>query len=218
MAGPFTPPSSPPSAAPTTEAVLIDLLAAADSTGDAKKFGAADRITFTWMPEMFDESKTAEYAEVNIIGRSEPILGYSHSSARRFQIPLVFAATYSPVEEVLKPIWLIRSWLYPDYREASQPNVPPRVLLVVGKWLSQRCVVTRADIKYHGPWGRKPVSTQIEMPEGGPFYKDSMLPFWAEVGLVLQECSENTRYTPFDTFWVRRGWDRGSGFFPDNPF
>ena len=203
-----------PVATPVTEAVLIDLLAAADPsiTGEG-----ADRITFTWMPEMFDESKQAEYANINIIGRSEPILGYSHSSPRVFQIPLVFAATTDPFTEVIKPIWLIRSWVYPDYRDTGMPNVPPRVLLVVGNWLSQRCVAIRVDVKYHGPWGRAPVSTQGSVPGGSSDpTKDSMLPYWAEVGLVLQEVMENTRYTPYDTMWVRRGWDRGSGFFPDS--
>jgi hypothetical protein len=209
-------------ASPVTEAVLIDLLAASDPsvTGEG-----LDRITFKWMPEMFDESKQAEYANINIIGRSEPILGYSHSSPRVFQISLVFAAEVNPYEEVIRPIWLIRSWVYPDYRDEVMPNVPPRVLLVVGNWLSQRCVAIRVDVKYHGPWGRGPVSTQGKAGLGnsGPVPggsaggdKDSMLPYWAEVGLVLQEVMENTRYTPYDTMWVRRGWDRGSGFFPDS--
>jgi hypothetical protein len=40
-----------------------------------------------------------------------------------------------------------------------------------------------------------------------------MMPYKAEVQLVLQEVTENTTYTPWDTTWVRRGWDRGSGFF-----
>jgi hypothetical protein len=133
-------------------------------------------------------------------------------------------ATDNPFEEIIKPIWLIRSWVYPEYGTLDIPNVPPRVLLVMGNWLSQRCIATRVDIRYEKPWGRVTLnqagqriqgSGQNTVPggRGGDPNLDSMMPYKAEVQLVLQEVTENTTYTPWDTTWVRRGWDRGSGFF-----
>ena len=44
-------------------------------------------------------------------------------------------------------------------------------------------------------------------------FRDSMLPMWVEVNLVLQETMDNTSYTPYDTRYVRNGKDIGSGFF-----
>jgi hypothetical protein len=235
--------SSPPGPAPAipakpvSEGMLIDLTAVLGPTGanpttsapvrpedDVAGFDVPDRIMFTYTFDAFDESKTASYNEVPIIGRSEPIFGYSHSNARTFNIPLTFVATDNPFEEIIKPIWLIRSWVYPEYGTLDIPNVPPRVLLVMGNWLSQRCIATRVDIRYEKPWGRVTLnqagqriqgSGQNTVPggRGGDPNLDSMMPYKAEVQLVLQEVTENTTYTPWDTTWVRRGWDRGSGFF-----
>lgn len=227
---------------PVVDGALIDLLAVAGSGPLVVDpgFEVPDRIHFVHTMDAFEESKTAEYANVNIIGRSEPVLGYSHSGPRVFNIPLHFVATKNPFEEILKPIWLIRSWLYPDYTNMTVPNVPPRVLLVMGAWLSQRCICTRVDITYQKPWGRVTLhpggpleipglgtfetlgsiaqgSGQNVMPEAARspemWHRDSMIPYRVDVNLTLQEVTENTRYTPWGTTWIRRGWDRGSGFF-----
>jgi hypothetical protein len=200
------------------EALLIDLTAAAE--------GTRVQFEFPYMMESFTDSKSAEYANVIVRGRSEPVLGYSHSSNRTFGVNFQLAANKDPFVEVIEPCWLIRSWTYPYYpqSQAALPNVPPRVLFVLGKWLSSRCVVTRVDITYHAPWGRIPYSSQEGTPGGTPDNdnpfgstdaagKDSMLPFWAEVQLQMLEVTENTEYTPWDHNDVRKGYDRGSGFF-----
>jgi len=119
-----------------------------------------DRINFKYMPQMFTESKTANYQNTPILGRSEPVLGYAGSSPRIFNIPLTFAATTDPKADVIDPIRVVRSWVYPDYSEANTPKVPPTLVLQVGAWLSSRCVCTRVDVRYHGPWGKAPTSSQ----------------------------------------------------------
>lgn len=201
---------------PIGEAALIDLTKGAGGLLSELFGSGLHEIRFPYMPESFSESKSAEYAQVPVLGRSEPLLGYRGSGPRIFNLNLTFVAHAEPFLEVIKPIWLIRSWVYPDYSD-DLPNVPPRVLFVVGKWLSQRCVVLRVDITYHAPWGRLPWSTQITTPGGltDPFslLKDSVLPYWAEVSLTLQETAENTDYTPWDHNQVYEGEDRGSGFF-----
>lgn len=232
---------------PVSEGFILDLLAnngAEGLTGGT----LSDRIYFKYTFNQFEETKSANYAEVNIMGRSEPMLGYAGSGPRIFTLPLVFAATEQNFHfsQVIAPIWLIRSWLYPDYNTTQQPKTPPPLLLVMGSWLSQRVVARSATIRYHGPWGRTHLTTnlyndlmgvsdltadqikeslfrgssQLEMlPAGAKFigtrspFKDSMLPMWVEVTLVLQETMDNTVYTPFDTRNVRKGEDTGSGLF-----
>lgn len=223
---------------PVTEGMIIDLEAVQGNIKSDPAFTglyASDRIYFKYTFDAFEENKSANYADINVIGRSEPILGYAGSGPRTFTIPLVFAAAEVGThwEQVIRPVWLIRSWLYPDYATPRLPNVPPALLLVMGSWLSQRVVARSATIRYHGPWGRgngvpgvfdsgtyDPLygSTQgFDMPPGfkkaGSFWKDSMLPMWVEVTLVLQETMDNTKGTPYDTRYVRNGWDTGSGFF-----
>jgi len=119
-----------------------------------------DRINFKYMPTMFTESKAANYQNTPILGRSEPILGYAGSGPRIFNFPLTFAATNNPKTDVVDPIRQVRSWVYPDYTQVDTPKAPPTLVLQVGAWLSSRCVCTRVDVRYHGPWGRAPVSSQ----------------------------------------------------------
>jgi hypothetical protein len=235
---------------PVEEGCIIDLSTSRRQVGliDAagSKNNPIDRIDFRYTFDSFDDTKSANYGEINVIGRSEPILGYSGSGPRIFNIPLIFAhagATgagglgINPYqthwEEVIRPVWLVRSWLYPDYSNPMRPNVPPILLLVMGSWLSQRCVARSASVRYHGPWGRgrgivkgefgdnmyETGSIQFDMPIGfnggvDPFKarKDSMLPTWVEINIVLQEVMDNTSYTPYDMNQVRQGYDTGTGF------
>lgn len=196
----------------TTEAMLIDLT------------HPSDKIVFTFMPGNFTESKSAEYAAINILGRSEPVMGYSHSGPRLFNITLTFFADSDPNSEVLSPVQLLRSWVYPDY-SSQFPTVPPRLLLIVGQWLSQRVIMLNYNINYMAPWGKSPVSSSIgsntaqispdvalenQSAAGTGFEvtpQDSMLPFLVEAQVVLQEVMDNSDSTPWDTNQVRAGQD-----------
>ena len=199
------------------------------------------------MPAEFTESKSAVYQPTNILGRSEPIFSYSHSDPRVFNLTLTFVVHGDPVngprpyEELIKPIRLIRSWVYPDY-SGEQPAIPHRLLFVVGKWLSQRVFLQNYSIRYSAPWGYKdeyqeiievqevfiePTSTPAEMPLYTPTDTptieitrfqaadppDSMIPYRADISMTLVEVTENTPNSPYDTGQVRRGEDRGSGRF-----
>lgn len=170
-------------------------------------------IRVLYMPHSFSETKTANYAQMSILGRSEPILGYSNSGPRTFNINLHFAETSGdPFQDVIKPVRLCRSWLYPDYSDAVLPNLPPRIILAVGQWLVQRCVALRVDVTYSHPWGRAPYADNTLVPATGEISSsfsdsaDSMLPYHADVALVLQEVTENG-VGPFDHEDVEAGFD-----------
>lgn len=169
-------------------------------------------IRVEYMPQSFTETKQSNYAAIMPMGRSEPIMGYSGGGPRIFNFLLTFATTGTdPFNDVIAPVWLVNSWLYPDYSERLA-NVPPRVLLVVGSWLRSRCIATRADTTYHGPWGRAPFSPPGLVPGELGAATDSMLPYYVEVNLVLQQVAENSSESPFDHYQVDRGADRVGAF------
>jgi hypothetical protein len=186
---------------PIQDVVLMDLV----------KPGERE-IRVEYMPMSFTETKSSNYAAIMPMGRSEPILGYSGGGPRVFNFLLTFATTgLDPFNDVIAPLWLVRSWLYPDYSEMLA-NVPPRVLFIVGSWMRSRCVATRADITYHGPWCRDTSGPPGLVPGELGAAVDSMLPFYAEVNLVLQEVSENSGTSPFDHYDVDQGKDRVGAF------
>jgi len=216
---------------PITNAMLVDTI-------------QRRSVKFTYMPQEFSESKAAEWANVNILGRSEPIVSYAWSGARKFNLTLFFVAhgEQKNIEtEVLGPVRLIRSWVYPFYSSqqragtATRLATPPYVLLIVGTWLRQRCILNDYDLVYRAPWARvdqqqiqlsssatsaiivdnfgNPIgeqSIQPSQPETGVSEtKDSLIPYVAEMRLTLQEVNENIPgRSPWDTMQVRRGDDK----------
>lgn len=214
-----------------TEAALIDLTpndgSAQNSITDAfwnffgPLFGQpAGRIIFQYMPEAFTESKSVNYQDVDIIGRSEPVLGYRSSGARIFNIVLTLVAGETPdvVFDVIRPLWLVRSWAYPNYTDTKVPNIPARLVFVVGSWLIQQVVLLRYDITYKAPWARVHLGklfgnlpmkmilgSQLTMPGGGSPLVDAMIPYMVEISLTLQEVS---RDRPPGSIEVSRGADR----------
>ena len=119
-------------------------------------------IRFSFMPQSFNESKRANYQEIGILGRSEPIMGYSGSGPRLFNInlslPVMGESPFTP-DEVIQQVRLVQSWVYPDYSKPTLPSIPPALVFAVGKWLVQRCILLSYQTTYSAPWGRSPVSS-----------------------------------------------------------
>lgn len=197
-----------------------------------------EKVEFTYMPQQFSEAKQAEYSQVPIMGRSEPLLGYGSSTGRIFQIGLSLLATgdkggsrdtpdwqqRAAEEEVIKPLRLLSSWVYPDYRN-DRMSIPPRLLLVIGSWLSIRVVLINYSAQYMAPYGRQDVgaftSNTNFSPVDGPLSlvqlaggaSDSLIPYRADVAMTLQEVNDNSATTPWDTFQVRSGANKITGQF-----
>jgi hypothetical protein len=141
------------------------------------------RLDFTYMPQGFSDVKGANYSNISVIGRSEPMLGYAGSGARMLSVQLIFAAhgrngssIYDcAMKEVIIPTRIARSWLYPDYskgrlRGLNAPGTPHPVLFVIGEWFSVRCVVKNVQVNYKAPWGYNDVLiSSITTPKTGFF-------------------------------------------------
>lgn len=114
-----------------------------------------ERLHFQLMPDTITESKSANYEEIPIIGRSLPLLGYTNSTARQVSLSLSFAALkrdgeYSP-EGILKKVRWLESKVYPHY-DGIWVLPPHRLLLVIGKALAMTCVMSSCTTTHMKPW------------------------------------------------------------------
>ena len=93
------------------------------------------------LPEISD-AKQANYADVNVIGRSSPIKTFSHSANRVISIRLHFIVIeMTDFDENQEDVWALQSALYP--REGS-PYKPPPICAIKCGWLLSKtplCVV-----------------------------------------------------------------------------
>jgi hypothetical protein len=148
-------------------------------------------LTFGYIPEEISDTKAANYAQIDVPGRSEPIFGYISSSAREISLHLKFIAGIGqtkfarPISDdgplpntteiedgtlsvMVKTRWL-QSLVYPDYSTSDYTLPPHTVLLSIGLLIKSECIVNSVNVVYKGP------------------YDGDLLPFIAEVDLSLYE-------------------------------
>jgi hypothetical protein len=177
-----------------------------------------DLCVFQNMPTEFSDSKSADWSDTVIPGRSEPIKGYAASSARSFSLNITFVESMDQGDTpgFVGPVgpgfpapapWYVRdkvnfcrSLVYPDYDAGDLVQPPHTVIFVVGKLIRSRCVCKDVGVTWKGPWD--PVS---------------LIPMIAEVQMTLEEV--NT--LPWGQKDVRAGMDltpAGAGLSDSNDF
>ena len=143
---PREPPKSVATLSPHDFCYIVDM--------DVRGAGQRDRLEFQLMPENIGESKSANYDQIPIIGRSLPFLGYAHSGSRTCSLQISFHAlggdVYTPVW-VLSQVRFLEALAYPDY--ITGITYPPhRVMLVLGEAIGMVCVATNVSTNWVGPW------------------------------------------------------------------
>lgn len=140
----------------------------------------ADRVSFQLMPEVISESKSANYAEIPIVGRSLPQLGYANSSSRQASLSLMFVALEREgkytAEWVENQVRWLEAKVYPRYVD-DWTFPPPRLLLIVGQAMGMQCVMTSCTTSWMGPWD---VTNGL-----------TARPFRGQVDITLQEIGQN---------------------------
>lgn len=117
-----------------------------------------DKFVFHAMPEGgYSISKSARWADTDIIGRSSPIKGYSGSDAASFslRIPL-----FSSIEQgddrtpydVRDGVRFFLSLTYPDYKNGIKP--PHRCILFMAEQFYAIVVPMSCSIDFPGPWDK----------------------------------------------------------------
>lgn len=79
------------------------------------------------LPELTD-SKSAAYANETVIGRTTPVVTYSHSEPRMINSELTFIITKcEDIGDNLRYLRIIQSLVYPGDESANAPYTPPPV-------------------------------------------------------------------------------------------
>ena len=120
---------------------------ATENSGALVDSETADRITFDFNPESFEDNKSTDFAEINIPGMSHPRLQFTNGSSRTlsFSVSLHYGAT----DDVPKAIRMLQSWLYPEYEGGHLKKPPAKLLLIFGDtwpdelWIMSSCNITR---------------------------------------------------------------------------
>ena len=120
---------------------------ATENSGALVDSETADRITFDFNPESFEDNKSTDFAEINIPGMSHPRLQFTNGSSRTlsFSVSLHYGAT----DDVPKAIRMLQSWLYPEYEGGHLKKPPAKLLLIFGDtwpdelWVMSSCNITR---------------------------------------------------------------------------
>ena len=120
---------------------------ATENSGALVDSETADRITFDFNPESFEDNKSTDFAEINIPGMSHPRLQFTNRSSRTlsFSVSLHYGAT----DDVPKAIRMLQSWLYPEYEGGHLKKPPAKLLLIFGDtwpdelWVMSSCNITR---------------------------------------------------------------------------
>jgi hypothetical protein len=114
---------------------------------------------FQMMPNSIQESKSSNWSQTAIVGRSSPIYFYSGGSSRQYTLNLEFIVT--PQSGDRKPTLTdineysrqLRALCYPQ--EGGGGNfallAPPVVILSLG-WFETRCVVQAVNLDFNMPW------------------------------------------------------------------
>jgi hypothetical protein len=119
-----------------------------------------NRLLFSFLPrEGIRDQKSANWQQIEVLGRSEPYRSWSASSVRTIGFQLEFYATDRVYEDVQQRVDWLRSLVYPDTetfdRFPSSVNVaPPAILLNVGGlYRNVRCIVKDVSVNWRSPWG-----------------------------------------------------------------
>jgi len=138
-------------------------------------------IRFQIMPEEVRDSKSANYVNTDIVGRSHPIKGYSSSGPRTLSFSIKFYK-FKEEDNPLQEANRLRALLYPDYSSGIFP--PPLCQVKIGQ-IKMQGVAISADISYRYPWD------------------ESVSPIFVEVSLTFEE----TGRKPFSFQEVMNGSD-----------
>lgn len=145
-------------------------------------------VEFQGLPDDWSLEKGANWEDITILGRSEPVKSYGSSGARTFSLTLFFRVTSDPEVDLLPQVRFLEAVNYANYDQGV--DRPPVLLFGWGSWISTRVVSKITSQKFMGPWTLR-----------------DLYPTAAEVTLSLEE----TNVKPFGYTEVRLGRNKTTG-------
>ena len=133
--------------------------------------GGGGVIRFQYNPDTVNgPSAQAKWAQIEVSGREFPYLQYSNGNVSQIRFDLIFATRDDSGASVKSRWQSLNSLTIPSSRGGGLSR-PPIVMLILGTFLRERCVV--AEITPYFRIGR------------GPNFADSLLPDQARIGITL---------------------------------
>jgi hypothetical protein len=103
----------------------------ASGGGECKIVTPCGTICLKILPDITD-SKTAQYVNEPIPGRSTPLISYAYSDPRTISTELHFMITkFSDIQENMRNLRIIQNLVYPGASAAAAPFTPPPVVKFV---------------------------------------------------------------------------------------
>lgn len=114
--------------------------------------------TFVLKPSSLSDSKQANFAQYDILGRSSPLFGYQTGPPRTIEFTLIMFAEHiadgnkKTIDQVEQDKNFLLSLPYPDYRGGIKP--PHRCLISIGQSFKMVgvCAAASADAPENYPW------------------------------------------------------------------
>jgi hypothetical protein len=125
--------------------------------------GSPTRFYSHYNPKLQEQSSVA-YTDVNILGRSAPIVVYSSTGSRTVTVTLHITAESNAKKEVIDEVAWLQALKYPTYTRVTMLP-PPIVLLSFGGFMSIRGVVETVN----PTWGdsltakNEPLHAEVEV-------------------------------------------------------
>jgi hypothetical protein len=131
---------------------------------------------FEYFPASVSEEKQADYGMVDVIARSEPVIGYAHSGVRTCNLEIMFVAYSNVQADVVTKVDFVRSFVYPDY--ATGGPLPPHIAyLALGDILQMRCVCQSFKVDYDAPYTATPAALPMIARVSTTWYEVATLPW-----------------------------------------
>lgn len=122
-------------------------------------------IRFQWNPrELQGFTSKAEYAVLKVAGRETPYLQFATGDVRQLDVELEFSKSGNGDGYVMRMVEALQELTKPLVRGVTLHR-PPRVMWIFGEMPKKRCVITRADPKFSGPFsaGLDPQQAKVSL-------------------------------------------------------
>lgn len=106
-------------------------------------------IEMTHIPEELEDSNSASFSEVNIQGRSAPVLGYDGSGPRMIRFTLQLHDDYCP-QGIKQEVQNLKALTYPKY--SGSRIEPPRCYVRIGNFLRMTGVCDDVSVNWKKPY------------------------------------------------------------------
>lgn len=117
-----------------------------ENKGAIAEVDTGERIVFTLNPESIEDSKTTDFANIDIPGMSHPRYQYTGGGERGLSFSIFLHSGAG--EDVPTALKFLRSWLYAEYSEGKLIEAPKKLLIIFGdswpdeQWLLKSMRIT----------------------------------------------------------------------------